>query len=475
MRSGAAPSSSAAYRRYWIPTQLTPEVVRLPPRFRVRVKRHRLAMLAVQEVLAARGDLRVALSRPCVYGVFGRPVGGMAPIEDDCVGCLRCTIEYPGVVQITRNDERHTAGPAGVSVDEIDTILYEARTGRVPVRGAGFRGPFGGTGWDGIWLDMSEIVRPTRDGIHGREYISTVVDLGDRPAFLRLDEAGLPVPPLPRGRQIQVPFILGAAPSRGAATTERRSTAVVQSALVETARRIDSLALVPLDAVIAHEFAASHVLPLVSPDKLDGLDRLASQPAMIELERWDAKQCRGIIRRLPETVVSVRVPLGSDVLALIGEGIRVFHLVARPMTASDRASLPDLIQRTHQQLVEAGIRDEVTLIGSGGIEIAEHVPKALACGLDAVVLDNPLWVALQARFALDRAGADPHVTFPSCGSDWAVQRLLNLAAAWRDQLLEILGAMGLREVRRLRGELGRCLFQSDLEREAFGGIDGSPG
>ncbi len=29
-----------------------------------------------------------------------------------------------------------------------------------------------------MWTDMSEIVRPTRDGIHGREYISTSVDIG---------------------------------------------------------------------------------------------------------------------------------------------------------------------------------------------------------------------------------------------------------------------------------------------------------
>ena len=45
-------------------------------------------------------------------------------------------------------------------------------------------------------------------------------------------------------------------------------------------------------------------------------------------------------------------------------------------------------------------------------------------------------------------------------------------ASWRDQLLEILGAMGLREVRRLRGEIGRAMFQADLEREAFGDIEG---
>jgi hypothetical protein len=46
--------------------------------------------------------------------------------------------------------------------------------------------------------------------------------------------------------------------------------------------------------------------------------------------------------------------------------------------------------------------------------------------------------------------------------------LKNLSASWQDQLLEILGAMGLREVRRLRGETGRCMLQADLEREVFG-------
>jgi hypothetical protein len=55
---------------------------------------------------------------------------------------------------------------------------YQAETGRIPISGAGYGGKFAGEGFDGIWLDMSEIVRPTRDGIHGREYISTAVDLG---------------------------------------------------------------------------------------------------------------------------------------------------------------------------------------------------------------------------------------------------------------------------------------------------------
>jgi hypothetical protein len=45
-------------------------------------------------------------------------------------------------------------------------------------------------------------------------------------------------------------------------------------------------------------------------------------------------------------------------------------------------------------------------------------------------------------------------------------------AAWHSQLLEMLGAMGIREVRRLRGETGRCMFFEDLEHETFGRLFG---
>jgi hypothetical protein len=45
--------------------------------------------------------------------------------------------------------------------------------------------------------------------------------------------------------------------------------------------------------------------------------------------------------------------------------------------------------------------------------------------------------------------------------------MVNLMAAWRNQLLEVLGAMGLREVARLRGERGRALYFDQLEEEVF--------
>ena len=48
--------------------------------------------------------------------------------------------------------------------------------------------------------------------------------------------------------------------------------------------------------------------------------------------------------------------------------------------------------------------------------------------------------------------------------------LINLIGAWRNQLLEIMGAMGIRDVRRLRGEVGRAIFYEDLDRSVFGSL-----
>jgi Conserved region in glutamate synthase len=453
------------YRRYQIGTEPAPDAVRLPPRFRVRVSKRRLIGLAIRELLHTRGNLPVALSRPCVYGVFSRPVGGLAPIEERCVGGLRCTVQYPHVVQIHRNPEWDRLGDGLLGPEAVDTILYEARTGRIPVRGAGYRGPFGGPGWDGMWLDMSEIVRPTRDGIHGREFISTMVDIGEKPAYLCFDEAGEPVGPEPHVVSIQVPFVFDAPP-------EGARSGTVAEILFQAAREIETLAIVPVDRIDGCLGAGSRVVPLVRPDEVGRLARLAP-PVLVALDGWEPAAYAELGRLLPRSLRCVRVPADADVLSLARHGVRVFHLVAGHDGMAGGRFVGEVIGQAHERLVDAGLREQVTLLGSGGIAAAEHVPKAIACGLDAVALDTALWVALQARFHREAPeGGRVGVAFPHLEVTWGVRRIRNLAASWRDQLLEVLGAMGLREARRLRGELGRLIFQPDLEREAFGGIEG---
>jgi glutamate synthase domain-containing protein 2 len=452
------------YRRYQIETRPAAEVRPHPSRFRVHVKKHTLIAMVVRELLDPDTPLPVALSRPCVYGVFGRPVGGLAPIHAKCVGCLRCTTQYPEMVRVEPNPERARLGDTYLKPDQVDTINYEAGTGHVPVRGAGYRGAFGGEGWDGMWTDMSEIVRPTRDGIHGREFISTAVELGEKPQFLRFDQGGRVIGAVPKVISLPIPFLFDLPPA-GAESPR------VLRVLVAAAERVETVAVVRLAAFLRCGLRLDHVAPLVARGEAALLEQLPEAPGLIFLEGFDADQFADVRRRFPESVVGVRVGFGADVLELYRLGVRVFHLAADYHGRAAGRFVMDVVQDAHRRLVEAGVREEVTLVGSGGIVMAEHVPKAIICGLDVVGLDTALWVALQARFAGDVADRQTaKVAFPRVPQAWAMQRLANLAASWRDQLLEVMGAMGLREVRRLRGELGRCMFQRDLEREAFGEI-----
>ena len=210
-------------------------------------------------------------------------------------------------------------------------------------------------------------------------------------------------------------------------------------------------------------------MPLVAPESLSWLDRLSWSPRMMMLDGWDCECYDTLRRRYPDSIVCVRVPMDRNLVELTQQGVRVFHLTANYHGYAGDQFVIDLILQAHQSLVDAGVREEVTLIGSGGILLAEHVPKAIICGLDVVALDVALAVALQAHFSGDCIDRDiASLSFPRLNTDWGVQRLKNLAASWRDQLLEVMGAMGLREVRRLRGEIGRCMFQRDIEREIFG-------
>ena len=104
----------------------------------------------------------------------------------------------------------------------------------------------------------------------------------------------------------------------------------------------------------------------------------------------------------------------------------------------------------------------------------EHMAKAIICGADGIVVDKPLLVALECRLCYRcREGLSCPVKIEDgIDPEWGSQRIINLIGAWHSQLIEVMGAMGIREARRLRGEVGRSMWFEDLEMESFGPIFG---
>ncbi|MGD0014182.1 MAG: hypothetical protein ABSD56_07135, partial [Bryobacteraceae bacterium] len=116
-----------------------------------------------------------------------------APVQtlNGCKACLACVQGCTkGLLNVSVNPEFLDIGDEYWKPDILLTTWNQSDSGRIPVSGAGYRGRFHGPGFDSIWTDMSEIVRPTRDGIHGREYISTSVDVGPKPLRVRFGANG---------------------------------------------------------------------------------------------------------------------------------------------------------------------------------------------------------------------------------------------------------------------------------------------
>nr|MBN1228733.1 hypothetical protein [Anaerolineae bacterium] len=421
-------TASQSYHRYHIQTQNIPDVVRWPNRFRVRVKKLGLISYMIRSAFHYKFDTEVFLARPCIYGVFSRPVGGLAPIQEKCVACLRCTVSHPDFVRIERNPAREQLGDSFFTAHHVDAVSYEAQTGRIPVKGAGYRGKFGGEGWDGIWTDMSEIVRPTRDGIHGREYISTAVDIGVKPDYLDLDTSARPFSTLPRTFSLPVPILFD---------TLAGSDNLLRT-LVEAAMAVDTLVVIPLDDILRLGVDAPCVVPLVTPEKASQVVELNFIPRLLQIEGWSESAVQTLRAALPDTQICLRLPFSEspDYRPYIEAGIGIFHLTTDYHGCiSSGAFIFDLIRAAHLSLVEQGLRDRVTLLGSGGICAAEHVPKAIIAGLDAVALDTPLLVAIQGRFEGEFVNADSRLILPRpLPPGWAAGRITNLVAAWRDQL-----------------------------------------
>jgi len=202
-----------------------------------------------------------------VYGVFKDrridPVSLADTADMLCRHCYQCVQGCPNrLISKSINPEYEMMGDDYWTPAILTQLYSQAETGKIPVSGAGYAGPFSGIGFDSMWTDMSEIVRPTRDGIHGREYISTITDLGGKPPFLTFSPDGQLNLVQASSVEIPAPFIL-------AAPEDRRVSPGLRTALAEAACDLGTLFLVPVhDMDESYGRVKPHLMPRLNKGAL---------------------------------------------------------------------------------------------------------------------------------------------------------------------------------------------------------------
>jgi hypothetical protein len=427
------------------------------------------------------------VKKACVYDRYRQEAEYLRTLQAvdamffECMGCFSCVQNCTkGLLRLTTNPVFEALGNTYWTPTIIETTWTQAETAKIPVSGAGYRGPFSGPGFDAMWTDMSEIVRPTRDGIHGREYISTSVDIGRKPAYLQFDDKLAPKKDV-SCITIPMPLILNL-------SSARHTLPKLASAIREAARRTEIIALASPSELTALAADANHLWPHLA-FSLSPNDPAVPPEALARtrlVETYDGPDIIDRIKRIkdknPNLIVSIRVLLdagGVDrAISLAGlPEVDVLHVLAdrngNQIGVEKPLFLKEMIRKIHTSLIQKGIRDEVTLIAGGGIALAEHMAKAIICGADVVSVDLPLMIALECHLCdTCDAGSPCPARLQDVPFDYAAGRMTNLIAAWHDQLIEMMGAMGMREARRLRGDVGRAMFFEDLEEETFGKLFG---
>ena len=149
---------------------------------------------------------------------------------------------------------------------------------------------------------------------------------------------------------------------------------------------------------------------------------------------------------------------GADIIAI--DGCRG-GTGAAPTRIRDNVGIPVelALAAVDQRLREEGIRNQVSLIAGGSIRSAADVVKAVALGADACYIGTAALLALgchlcrtcqSGKCAWGIATQRPELT-KRLDPEEGAARLINLMTAWRHEIMEMMGGMGINSIEALRG------------------------
>lgn len=149
---------------------------------------------------------------------------------------------------------------------------------------------------------------------------------------------------------------------------------------------------------------------------------------------------------------------GADIIAI--DGFRG-GTGAAPTRIRDNVGMPIelALAAVDSRLREEGIRNNVSLVVGGSIRSAADVVKAIALGADACYIATSALLAMGCHLCRtcqtgkcnwDIATQRPELV-KRLNPDIGTERLVNLLNAWRHEIMELMGGMGINSIEALRG------------------------
>ena len=450
--------------------------------------------------------------KQCANGVhsFDSQRKIMLADESKCVNCQRCVSFCPTrALKIVKSDcalrENGNWRP-----DTIKEIYKQANSGGVLLSSMGNPGDFP-VYWDRILINASQVTNPPIDPL--REPMETRVSLGRKPERVTRNENGSLNCQLPPQLELSMPVLFSAMSYGSISYNAHASLAraaqelgiyyntgegglhedfyvygpntVVQVASGRFGVHEDYLKAGAAIEIkmgqgakpgIGGHLPGAKIVGDVSRTRMvpEGSDAISPAP---HHDIYSIEDLRQLVFSLKEATeykkpVIVKVAAvhniaaiasgiarsGADIIAI--DGFRG-GTGAAPTRIRDNVGIPIelALAAVDQRLRDEGIRNNVSLIVGGSIRSASDVVKAVALGADAC------YVATAALLAL---GCHLCRTCQTGKCNWGIAtqrpelvqrldpdvgkaRLVNLRTAWRHEIKELMGGMGINSVEALRG------------------------
>ena len=436
--------------------------------------------------------------------------GKMVADNAKCVCCHRCVSLCPTkAIKIVKSDHTFKAN-ANWTGKTITEIYRQANSGGVLLSSMGNPEPFP-VYWDKILLNASQVTNPSIDPL--REPMETKTYLGKKPGKIERDKNGKLVNNMAPQLELATPVMFSAMSYGSISYNAHESLARAAEELgiyyntgegglhqdfykygpntiVQVASGRFGVSKDYLNAGAAIEIKmgqgakpgigghlpGAKIVGDVSRTRMipEGSDAISPAP---HHDIYSIEDLRQLICSLKEATqyrkpVIVKVAAvhniaaiasgiargGADIIAI--DGFRG-GTGAAPTRIRDNVGIPIelALAAVDQRLREEGIRNQVSLIAGGSIRSSADVVKAVALGADACYIGTAALIAMgchlcrtcqSGRCAWGIATQRPELV-KRLDPNEGTERLINLMTAWKHEIMEIMGGMGINSIEALRG------------------------